>query len=141
MNSLGVFLGQELARFNELIEVMKATLNDLQRAIKGIVVMSGPLENMYNCFLLNRVPPAWENAGYPCLKVSKGCWLLVVRIHRDRETAMSDPYLYVDTHTHDSLYLHGSKTSLLVSSSCEIGLHKDHVKVTGSVASFSLKDL
>ena len=69
MNSLGVFLGQELARFNELIEVMKATLNDLQRAIKGIVVMSGPLENMYNCFLLNRVPPAWENAGYPCLKV------------------------------------------------------------------------
>jgi dynein heavy chain, axonemal len=68
MNSLGVFLGQELVRFNVLIDVMKATLNDLQRAIKGLVVMSGPLENMYNCFLLNRVPPAWENAGYPCLK-------------------------------------------------------------------------
>lgn len=37
--------------------------------MQGIVVMSGPLETMYNCFLLNRVPPAWENAGYPCLKV------------------------------------------------------------------------
>lgn len=34
MNSLGVFLGQELVRFNGLIEVMKVTLNDLQRAIK-----------------------------------------------------------------------------------------------------------
>jgi hypothetical protein len=34
MNSLGVFLGQELVRFNGLIEVMKATLTDLQKAIK-----------------------------------------------------------------------------------------------------------
>lgn len=34
MNSLGVFLGQEFVRFNGLIEVMKGTLNDLQRAIK-----------------------------------------------------------------------------------------------------------
>ena len=23
---------------------------------------------MYNCFLFNKVPPEWENAGYPCLK-------------------------------------------------------------------------
>jgi dynein heavy chain len=68
VNSLGVFLGQEMSRFNTLIECMKATLYDLQRAIKGLIVMSGPLEEMYNAFVFQRIPPQWENAGYPCLK-------------------------------------------------------------------------
>jgi len=68
VNSLGVFLGQELVRFNGLIQVMQATLRDLQRAIRGELVMSGPLEAMYNCFLFQKVPAEWENAGYPCLK-------------------------------------------------------------------------
>lgn len=66
--SLGVFLGQELMRFNTLIEVMIATLHQLQRAIKGEVVMSGELELMYNCFVFQKVPQTWEEAGYPCLK-------------------------------------------------------------------------
>lgn len=66
--SLGVFLSQELIRFNGLIEVMVATLHQLQRAIKGEVVMSGELELMYNCFVFQKVPPTWEAAGYPCLK-------------------------------------------------------------------------
>jgi dynein heavy chain, axonemal len=68
ITSLGVFLSQELIRFNGLIEVMVATLHELQRAIKGEVVMSGELEIMYNCFVFQKVPPAWEEAGYPCLK-------------------------------------------------------------------------
>ena len=71
VNSLGVFLSQELVRFNELISVMKSTLFQLQRAIKGIVVMSGPLEAMYNAFLFQQQPPAWEKAGYPCLSRSR----------------------------------------------------------------------
>lgn len=68
VNSLGVFLGQEIVRFNGLVAVMKSTLSELQRAIKGIVVMSAPLEAMFNCFIFQRVPSEWENAGYPCLK-------------------------------------------------------------------------
>jgi dynein heavy chain len=68
MNSLGVFLGQELIRFNGLIEVMSSTLHSLQKAIKGEVVMSNELEIMFNCFVFQKVPPTWEEAGYPCLK-------------------------------------------------------------------------
>jgi dynein heavy chain len=68
MNSLGVFLSQELIRFNGLIEVMVHTLKQLQRAIKGEVVMSSDLEIMFNCFVFQKVPPSWEDAGYPCLK-------------------------------------------------------------------------
>lgn len=68
MNSLGVFLSQELIRFNGLMEVMSHTLVQLQKAIKGEVVMSSDLEVMYNAFLFQKVPPVWEEAGYPCLK-------------------------------------------------------------------------
>jgi len=68
MNSLGVFVSQELIRFNQLMKVISKSLEMLQKAIKGLVVMSHSLEMIYNCFLLQRVPEEWENAGYPCLK-------------------------------------------------------------------------
>merc|ERR1712166_606628 len=67
-NSMGVFLSQEILRFNVMLGVMKASLHQLQRAIKGLIVMSGPLEDMYNSFVFHRVPPDWEKNGYPCLK-------------------------------------------------------------------------
>jgi dynein heavy chain, axonemal len=47
---------------------MKSSLRELVRAIKGEVVMSSELEKMYNCFVFHKVPAAWEEAGYPCLK-------------------------------------------------------------------------
>ncbi|CAM9815452.1 unnamed protein product, partial [Phaeothamnion confervicola] len=65
---MSVFLGQELARFNALADIMRRTLAELQRAVQGLVVMSAALEDMYACFLSQRVPEAWERAGYPCLK-------------------------------------------------------------------------
>jgi dynein heavy chain len=36
--------------------------------LQGLIVMSGELEDMFNCFMLQRTPGEWENAGYPCLK-------------------------------------------------------------------------
>jgi len=38
--SLGVFVGQEIDRFNKLLSVMKSTLEQLDKAIQGTVVMS-----------------------------------------------------------------------------------------------------
>jgi dynein heavy chain, axonemal len=40
MNSLGVFIGQEIDRFNTLLRVMKSSLTNLDKAIQGTVVMS-----------------------------------------------------------------------------------------------------
>jgi len=68
MNSLGVFVGQEIDRFNTLLRVMKSSLDLLDRAIEGTVVMSMDLESMMNRFLDNKVPLAWEGVGYPSLK-------------------------------------------------------------------------
>jgi len=68
VESLGVFLSQEMLRFNEMVEVLAVSLKDLQRAIKGQIVMSRALEAMYNCFAFQKIPPLWETVAYPSLK-------------------------------------------------------------------------
>jgi dynein heavy chain len=67
--SLGVFHSQEMDRFNVLIAKVKSTLITLGKAMKGLVVMSAQLEDMYNAFLTQKLPPVWgEPVSYPCLK-------------------------------------------------------------------------
>ena len=53
---------------------------ELQKAIKGFVVMNDVLEKVYTCFLNNQVPELWGNAAYPSLK-PLGSWVkdLVLR--------------------------------------------------------------
>lgn len=68
MISLGVFVGQEIDRFNKLLSVMKSSLINLGKAIEGTVVMSMQLEQMFNNFLNNKVPVLWEKVAYPSLK-------------------------------------------------------------------------
>lgn len=69
VTSLGVFHSQEQDKFNCLIDRVQGTLITLGKAVKGLVVMSAEFEEMYNAFLLQRVPPAWgEPIAYPCLK-------------------------------------------------------------------------
>jgi dynein heavy chain len=59
LNSLSVVLGQEMERFNRLRAVMASSLSELQKAIKGLVVMSSELEAMYNSMLGNQVSAGW----------------------------------------------------------------------------------
>jgi dynein heavy chain len=68
MDSLATVLLQEMARFNTLLQVMSASLFELQRAIKGEVLMSDELDAMYAALLNNQVPQNWASAAYPSLK-------------------------------------------------------------------------
>eukprot|EP00744_Colponema_vietnamica_P003587 GILI01005473.1.p1 GENE.GILI01005473.1~~GILI01005473.1.p1 ORF type:complete len:1547 (+),score=501.13 GILI01005473.1:235-4641(+) len=68
MISLGTVISQEIDVFNAIIEKLRATLIELQRAIKGEVVMSAKLERMFNAFLLGRVPDNWHEGSYLSLK-------------------------------------------------------------------------
>jgi dynein heavy chain len=73
-NSLDIFRMQEVDRFNKLIKVMKKSLSDLQKAIKGTTVMSIQLEKMFHAFLDKKVPELWEDVAYPSLK-PLGSWV------------------------------------------------------------------
>eukprot|EP00795_Rhopilema_esculentum_P016694 gene16694-8141_t len=64
---LNVVLLQEITRYNNLLSTIKKSLEDLEKGIKGLVVMSSDLENTFNCIFDGRVPPLWEKT-YPSMK-------------------------------------------------------------------------
>jgi len=66
--SLSTVLLQEIERFNKVLIVISTTLEELEKAIKGEVVMSQDLDNMYNSFIDGQVPEIWARVAYPSLK-------------------------------------------------------------------------
>jgi dynein heavy chain, axonemal len=70
MNPLGIFLSQEIDKFNRMIGAIKTMLNELQRGLKGLVVMSAQLDAAYANLLFQQVPGPWGEGGkgYPSLK-------------------------------------------------------------------------
>jgi dynein heavy chain len=73
--SMNTVLTQELGRFNRLTSIVKKSLADVQKAIKGIVVMSGELESMGDSMVNGSVPAMWSGVGYPSLK-PLGSWVI-----------------------------------------------------------------
>lgn len=68
MNSLGTCLTQEMARFNGLLKKLGSSLKDVQKAIKGTIVMTADLDAMFASMLINMLPPMWSGVNYPSLK-------------------------------------------------------------------------
>ncbi|KAF6265404.1 dynein heavy chain 6 [Scenedesmus sp. NREL 46B-D3] len=66
--SLNTVLCQELVRFNRLIVAMHSSLVQLQKAIKGQVLMSDDLDKVAAAMYDNRVPASWIAASYPSVK-------------------------------------------------------------------------
>ncbi|XP_040887758.1 dynein heavy chain 2, axonemal [Toxotes jaculatrix] len=64
---LNVVLLQEIQRYNSLLDTIISSLVELEKGIKGLVVMSPSLEETFHCIHDARVPPLWEKA-YPSLK-------------------------------------------------------------------------
>ncbi|XP_051777061.1 dynein axonemal heavy chain 1 [Erpetoichthys calabaricus] len=66
--SMNTVLVQEVIRYNRLLIVIAKTLQDLRKALKGLVVMSSELELMSNSLFNNSVPEMWKAKAYPSLK-------------------------------------------------------------------------
>jgi dynein heavy chain len=74
MNSLSTVMIQEANRFNKLNLVVKSSLENLIKAVKGLIVMSSELELVFKSLLNNEVPQKWANSAYPSLK-GLGSWV------------------------------------------------------------------
>ncbi|RYG67805.1 hypothetical protein EON64_06640 [archaeon] len=72
--SMNTVLTQELIRFNRLINEVSVSLREVQKAIKGLVLMSAELEAMGNSMVLSKVPALWAAVAYPSLK-PLGAWV------------------------------------------------------------------
>jgi len=69
---LSVVLIQEIQRYNVLLNIMRLTLDQLEKGIQGIVVISPDLEQMMTSLNNNLVPAAWSDS-YFSMK-SLGSW-------------------------------------------------------------------
>jgi len=88
---LTIVLLQEMDRYNQLLSLVLRSLRDLQKGIKGLVVISPELEEMLECLFAAQVPPAWHVA-YPSMK-PLGPWTrdLGQRIAQLTQWAASEP--------------------------------------------------
>lgn len=55
IQSLSTVLLQEIDRYNILLKLIHSSMQNLQKAIKGIVVMSEALEEVFKSFMNNQV--------------------------------------------------------------------------------------
>lgn len=81
LTSLMIVLQQEIVKFNKLLSVVATSLVQIQKAIKGLVLMSIDLDAMYTAMLNNAVPPIWEKVSFASLK-TLGSWVkdLIFRV-------------------------------------------------------------
>ena len=59
---------QELQRFNKLTTKIRSSLQELQKAVKGLVVMNADLDGLAAAMLNNQLPAMWAKVSYPSLK-------------------------------------------------------------------------
>lgn len=66
--SLNTVLQQELVRYNRLTSVIRPSLVNLCKAVRGEMVMSAELERVGNSMFYGLVPGLWAGKSYPSLK-------------------------------------------------------------------------
>jgi len=67
-DSMNTVLQQELLRYNRLISVIRGSLVNVGKAIRGEVPLSVELEQVYTSVYNNIVPGVWAKRAYPSLK-------------------------------------------------------------------------
>jgi len=66
--SMNTVLVQEMIRYNRLTIVVRRGVAQVLKALKGLVVMSAPLEEICISFFDGKVPPTWLASSFSSLK-------------------------------------------------------------------------
>ncbi|XP_012056092.1 PREDICTED: dynein heavy chain 1, axonemal-like [Atta cephalotes] len=76
--SFNTVLLQEAKRYNDLLKIVQSTLQDLLKALKGLIVISEQLEMIATSLFNNKIPVNWQSKSYPSLKSLAG-WFVNLR--------------------------------------------------------------
>eukprot|EP00761_Pharyngomonas_kirbyi_P008673 gb/GECH01008685.1/.p1 GENE.gb/GECH01008685.1/~~gb/GECH01008685.1/.p1 ORF type:complete len:4033 (+),score=845.30 gb/GECH01008685.1/:1-12099(+) len=68
VHSLGTVLDHEIGKYNRLLSTIRSSLEELKKALAGLIVLSEELDGVYGSLLNNQVPKMWEAVAYPSLK-------------------------------------------------------------------------
>jgi len=66
--SMNTVVAQELTRYNRLLSTIHSSLNDIKKAIKGLLLMSPDLEAAFFMIFDGKVPEIWKAKSYNTLK-------------------------------------------------------------------------
>ncbi|KAJ8683862.1 hypothetical protein QAD02_019654 [Eretmocerus hayati] len=67
--SMNTVLIQEMERYNVLLREIRNSLDMLEKAVKGLIVMTPDMETLSHHMLSGKIPPSWRRASaYPSLK-------------------------------------------------------------------------
>lgn len=53
---------------SRLIQVVRVSMVNICKALRGQIVMSAELDDVYNSMLVGKVPAMWASKSYPSLK-------------------------------------------------------------------------
>ena len=67
-DSMNTVLQQELLRYNKLLSIIRSSLINVGKAIKGEVPLSLELEQICTSLFNNQLPEAFAKRSYPSLK-------------------------------------------------------------------------
>lgn len=73
-------LVQEVQRVNSLLTVVRNSLTDLGKAVRGLALMSADLDAVGKALFDGKVPAMWLKKSFPSLKVC--CCYLLARMQQ-----------------------------------------------------------